>query len=71
MFNKEFNSILKDKELMNSIKMFMKCNLNLSVTSREMYIHRNTLVYRLEKIKKLSGFDLTSFEEAVIMKIGF
>ena len=44
-------------------------NLNLSVTARELYTHRNTLVYRLDKIKKISGLDLKMFDDAVMFKI--
>ena len=44
-------------------------NLNVSETSRKLFVHRNTLVYRLEKIKKLTGLDLREFEHAIIIKI--
>ena len=44
-------------------------NLNISETARQLYIHRNTLVYRLEKIQKLTGLDVRVFEDALTFKI--
>ena len=43
--------------------------MNLSDTARQLYIHRNTLVYRLEKIKKLTGLDLREFDDAITFKV--
>ena len=66
----EFNSGLKkiDHEMIKTIDMFFKCGLNLSEASKELYIHRNTLIYRIEKIQKYTGFDIRNFNEAVIFK---
>jgi len=58
-----------DNETMLTIQKFFENNLNVSETARQLYIHRNTLVYRLEKIKRLTGLELTSFDDAVIFKI--
>lgn len=58
-----------DDRMNETIQSVFDNNLNLSVAARELYTHRNTLVYRLEKIKKLSGFDLRSFDDAVMLKI--
>ena len=44
-------------------------NLNVSETSRKLFVHRNTLVYRLEKIKKITGLDLREFEDAIVFKV--
>ena len=44
-------------------------NLNVSETSRGLFVHRNTLVYRLEKIKKLTGLDLREFDDAIVFKV--
>ena len=44
-------------------------SLNVSETSRKLFVHRNTLVYRLEKIKKITGLDLREFDHAIIFKI--
>ena len=48
---------------------FFENNLNVSETSRKLFVHRNTLVYRLEKIKKLTGLDLREFDHAIIFKV--
>ena len=48
---------------------FFENNLNVSETSRKLFVHRNTLVYRLEKIKKLTGLDLREFEDAIVFKV--
>jgi len=58
-----------DNETMLTIQKFFENNLNVSETARQLYIHRNTLVYRLEKIKRLTGLELTSFDDAVIFKL--
>lgn len=58
-----------DTETMLTIQKFFENNLNVSETARQLYIHRNTLVYRLEKIKRLTGLELTSFDDAVIFKV--
>ncbi len=58
-----------DNETMLTIQKFFENNLNVSETARQLYIHRNTLVYRLEKIKRLTGLELTSFDDAVIFKV--
>lgn len=58
-----------DNETMLTIQKFFENNLNVSETARQLYIHRNTLVYRLEKIKRLTGLELTNFDDAVIFKL--
>lgn len=55
-------------EYMTTIQTFFENNLNISEASRKMFIHRNTLVYRLDKIKKLTGLDITKFDDAVTLK---
>lgn len=52
-----------------SPQKFFENNLNVSETSRKLFVHRNTLVYRLEKIKKLTGLDLREFDHAIIFKV--
>ncbi len=54
---------------MYTIQKFFENNLNVSETSRQLYVHRNTLVYRLDKVEKLTGLDLRIFEHAVIFKV--
>jgi carbohydrate diacid regulator len=58
-----------DYETLFTIQRFFENNLNVSETSRRLFVHRNTLVYRLDKIKKLTGLDLREFEHAIIFKI--
>ncbi len=58
-----------DEETLTTVNKFFENNLNVSETSRQLYIHRNTLVYRLDKIQKLTGLDLRSFDDAIIFKI--
>ncbi len=58
-----------DDELLTTINKFFENNLNVSETSRQLYIHRNTLVYRLDKLQKSTGLDLRVFEDAITFKI--
>ena len=58
-----------DDETLTTINKFFENNLNVSETSRQLYIHRNTLVYRLDKIEKATGLDLRVFEDAITFKI--
>lgn len=66
----EDSSIEKlDHETLTTIQSFFENNLNVSETSRKMFVHRNTLVYRLDKIKKSTGLDLREFEDAITFKV--
>lgn len=58
-----------DEETLNLIRTFFENNLNLSETSRQLYVHRNTLVYRFEKLQKKFGLDIRTFEDALTFKI--
>ena len=58
-----------DTETLTTINKFFENNLNVSETSRQLYIHRNTLVYRLDKLQKSTGLDLRVFEDAITFKI--
>jgi carbohydrate diacid regulator len=58
-----------DQETLFTIQKFFENNLNVSETSRKLFVHRNTLVYRLEKIKKITGLDLREFDDAIIFKV--
>ncbi|MCR5042399.1 MAG: helix-turn-helix domain-containing protein [Clostridia bacterium] len=58
-----------DQETLYTISKFFENNLNVSETARKLFVHRNTLVYRLEKIKKLTGLDLREFDYAIIFKV--
>ncbi len=58
-----------DHETVYTVQKFFENNLNVSETSRKLFIHRNTLVYRLDKIYKLTGLDLRVFDDAITFKI--
>lgn len=58
-----------DEETLNTINKFFENSLNVSETSRQLYIHRNTLVYRLDKLQKNTALDLRKFEDAITFKI--
>lgn len=58
-----------DAEMLTTIQKFFENNLNVSETSRQLYVHRNTLVYRLDKIEKITGLDLRKFDDAIIFKV--
>lgn len=58
-----------DRETLMTVQSFFENNLNISETSRKLFVHRNTLVYRLEKIRKLTGLDLREFDHAVTFKV--
>jgi carbohydrate diacid regulator len=58
-----------DSETLYTINKFFENNLNVSETSRRLFVHRNTLVYRLEKIKKITGLDLRELDHAIVFKV--
>jgi carbohydrate diacid regulator len=63
------DEILSDKELLNTGNCYLANNLNVSETARELYIHRNTLIYRIDKIEKLTGLDIKNFNDALSFRI--
>ncbi len=58
-----------DEEILNTINKFFENNLNVSETSRQLFVHRNTLVYRIEKLQKSTGLDIRTFDDALTFKI--
>lgn len=58
-----------DDETLTTINKFFENNLNVSETSRQLYVHRNTLVYRIEKLQKSTGLDIRTFDDALTFKI--
>lgn len=70
IFNKEFQSVLNE-EMKITIDEFFKNNLNITDTALKLYVHRNTLIYRLDKIHKVTGFDLRQFNQSWIFRLGW
>ncbi|MHC1786591.1 MAG: PucR family transcriptional regulator [Christensenellales bacterium] len=68
IFNKR-SAHLFTQEMIDTIAMFLEKDLNLADTARQLYIHRNTLVYRLDKVHRLSGLDVRRFDDALIFKL--
>ena len=68
VFKKGDISTLDDETIL-TINKFFENDLNVSETSRQLFVHRNTLVYRLEKIYKLTGLDLRKFDQAIVFKV--
>ncbi|HKM03788.1 MAG TPA: helix-turn-helix domain-containing protein [Lachnospiraceae bacterium] len=58
-----------DEEMLSTINKFFENNLNVSETSRQLFVHRNTLVYRIEKLEKSTGLDIRTFDDALTFKI--
>lgn len=69
MLTDDFKEIMKDKDMVNCIEEFFKYDLNVAETSRNSFLHRNTLLYRLAKIKNMTGLDLKKFDDAMSFKI--
>ena len=61
--------ILKDEQLLLTASTFLNNDLNISETSRQLYIHRNTLMYRIERILKMTGLDIRSFNDALCIRL--
>ena len=68
LFNRS-TSRLFSEEILSTVEMFFRKDLNLSDTARQLYIHRNTLVYRLDKVQRQTGLDLRKFDDAVTFKM--
>ncbi|MEF9972317.1 MAG: helix-turn-helix domain-containing protein [Clostridia bacterium] len=68
MFNRK-TARLFNEEMVHTIEKFFENSLNLSETARQIYIHRNTLVYRLDKVQRVIGLDLRAFDDAVTFKM--
>ena len=68
LFNADTAPLFTD-EMLDTINMFLDKDLNLSDTARQLYIHRNTLVYRLDKVQRTIGLDLRHFDDAMTFKM--
>jgi len=69
VFGDKLPDVLEDEEAMSTINKFFENNLNISETARQLYVHRNTLVYRLERIEKEIGLDIRKFDDAMTFRI--
>ena len=61
--------LLKDEDMVNTAEEFLENNLNVSETSRTLYMHRNTLMYRLDKLERVTGLNLRKFSDAVTFRV--
>ena len=71
VFGDTLPEILADEEAMSTLQQFFANNLNISETARQLYVHRNTLVYRLERIEKSLGLRITGFDDAMTFRIAW
>ncbi|MDE6402073.1 MAG: helix-turn-helix domain-containing protein [Clostridiales bacterium] len=68
VLDRNYRDVTADEELMAAADAFLKHSLNISEASRNMYVHRNTLIYRLDKLEKLTGLNIRNFNDAVTFK---
>ncbi len=67
--DENFKEILENEEMLSTAEEFLRSNLNVSETSRNLYMHRNTLLYRLDKIEKATGLNIRAFSDAVSFRV--
>ncbi len=63
------NEVFEDEEMLGTAEAFLQSSLNVSETSRNLYMHRNTLLYRLDKIEKATGLNIRQFSDAVSFRV--
>ena len=66
--NSALEKVFSDSELITTSQLFFEHNLDISLTSKAGYMHRNTLIYRLDKIKSIVGLDVREFKDACVFK---
>ena len=66
---KKFAKIFEDQSMMQTVEAYLDSGMNISETARGLYMHRNTLMYRLNNIRKHTGLDLSKFGDAVTFKL--
>lgn len=71
VLDKNYREVLGDAELMSAADSFIKHSLNVSEASRSMYVHRNTLIYRLDKIEKMTGLNIRNFNDAMTFRVAY
>ncbi|OIJ11896.1 hypothetical protein BKP35_11405 [Anaerobacillus arseniciselenatis] len=69
MLTETISSLREDKELLKTIKVFLECNLNTTLAAKELFMHRNSLQYRIEKFIERSGIDIKQFQQAAALHI--
>lgn len=69
--DKNYREVLNDDELMAAADAFIKRSLNISEASRSMYVHRNTLIYRIDKIERMTGLDIRNFTDAMTFRVAY
>ena len=67
--DESFRELFEDEEMLSTAEEFLQSSLNVSETSRNLYMHRNTLLYRLDKIEKATGLNIRSFSDAVSFRV--
>ena len=67
--DENFRDVLESDELLETAEEFLNCNLNVSEAARKLYLHRNTMIYRLDKIQRATGLNIRSFSDAVSFRI--
>ena len=67
--DENFKEIFEDEEMLSTAEEFLRSNLNVSETSRNLYVHRNTLLYRLDKMERATGLNIRSFSDAVSFRV--
>lgn len=68
--HQQLGSIISDKDLFKTVKVFLETNMNLTDAAKRLHLHRNTLIYRLDRIKEEIGLDPRKFQDAVQIKLG-
>ncbi len=71
VLEKNYKTVLADEELMTAADAFIQHSLNISEASRSMYVHRNTLIYRLDKIEKMTGLNIRNFNDAMSFRVAY
>ena len=66
---KEAKQVFSDEDMLSTAEEFLDSSLNVSETSRKLFMHRNTLMYRLDKIEKLTGLNIKNFPDAVTFRL--
>ncbi len=69
LLDANFKSIVENEDLKKCVDFFFECDLNIAETSRKSYLHRNTLIYRIDKIQSITGLNIRHFDDALTFKM--